>query len=681
MPSSRSRHLAPLALLLSACAAAPSPAGSGPAKPPASAASPAPTASAPKDTCAPEARKPKASPALEVRVSGVEALAKGKPQVALQAFTKAMDHSPSDVVAFALHAAATADVAEERLRSGRSFGRLKPLAIEPVAPPHKNLSKAAASPPVTLKPAGEEVHNGDWFGWVLGQGLANPLEFGVGGEVPPMFGSTFGEQPVFATYMKPSVSVVRYGPGLLVTGIEGKGLRALQVEPLIAAAFEASTKNAPVDSIWAEVRFVDVVGSTLLATIAHEGDGLKTKSEGFLVGFDLEKDKIAWVTDAGVGNAHATYATGAHVVTAFSEGTTSKVNVIDVATGAVVASESVPDRVFYVIGDGPKVWAWTNTKVYRFTLSSAPAVPEARLGALVWESGEVASGLDDIQRCWLDNAVIALDHRDGPAVLAAVDHLPSDSSARKALEAAGDFLVARAQGASGLDLTERTPIPAEAPAGAVVGKDAGTKVAAPKRLVAIKDPALEPLKPPFLEAPAPLYSTMRLDLFPMRYANTSLEGAFAHGGKTFLNYGRRFVATLEGDELKSLVDLKPLLASSGPAPAATMYFFTLVDGVAYGVVLPPGSPTGFIVALDPQTGKVLWKTATTIFPRPFMVFGGHLLAAQNQGKTGELVMLRLADGQVASTTKTKEPINDLGWDGRGAIYVMLQGKREHFTLK
>ena len=64
-----------------------------------------------------------------------------------------------------------------------------------------------------------------------------------------------------------------------------------------------------------------------------------------------------------------------------------------------------------------------------------------------------------------------------------------------------------------------------------------------------------------------------------RRCGVELGAAFAHGGKTFLNYGRRFVATLEGDELKSLVDLKPLLASSGPAPAATMYFFTLVDGV------------------------------------------------------------------------------------------------------
>lgn len=680
MRSSRPRSLAPVALVLVACAAAPAPSGPRP-DPTVASAKPAPIPAAPADTCTPELRKPKDTPALALRSKGIDALASGKAQVALKAFYDAMELVPNDVVSFALHTAATADLSEERMRSGRSFGRLKPVVVDSVAPPHKTLSKATAAPKATLTRDGEEPHFGDFFGWVTTQGLTNPIEFGVNGEVPAIFGPAFGEQPVFATYMKPSVGVVRYGPGLLVVGKEGEGVRALQLEPLIAAAFADSTKSGAPDTVFPEVRFVDVVGSLLIATIAHDGDGNKLKPEGFLVAFDLEQSKVAWVSEAGAGNAHAAYATGTHVVTAFSEGTTSKINVLDVATGAIVSSESVPDRVYYLLGDSAKVWAWTNSKVHRFKLSSASPVPEARLGEVVRDGEGPRSGLDEVQRCWLGNAVIALDHRDGPAVLAAADHLPSDASARKALEATGEFLVAKAGGAQGLDLTELTPIPAEAPSGPVIGKDSGPKLPPPKRLVPVKDPAVEPLKPPFMEPPAPLYATLRLDLFPMSYANSSLEGAFIHGTKTILNYGRRFVATLEGDEVKSIVDLKPLLGTKPGAGAATVYFFTVIEGVVYAVVLPPGSPTAFLVALDPSTGKVLWKTPSTLVARPFQLFGKYMLAAQNAGKGGELLMLRPSDGQVVSTTKTKDPIYDFGWDGRGVLYVMLQAKREHFILK
>lgn len=683
-------RLAAFFLLASACSGG----GPEPARPIASAsAAPTPSAvatapAAPKVTpCDPDKRPPKTTLAQEERTKGVTALAQSKPADAMKSFEKVMDQNPSDIVAFTLHIAATADMAEERQRAGRTFGRLKPLKVEGAVPPHKLLVKADKAPATTFKKTAEEKNNGDFYSWLMQMGLDNRAVLGDGGEMPSMFGPAFGDMPMYASQFTEDYGLVRYGPGLLVLGEETQGMRAVQLEFLLVDVFKDQTKLAQPETVFPEARYVTVVGSTLLAELAHDGDGQNVKGDGVVVAIDLLEDKIRWISDWKVGNSYSVYTTGTHYVTAFTEQAgPGKINVLDIATGDLVASEAVPFRVDYIVGKGNKVYVWGYEKTLTFELSSAPALPPAKLGRLVKDDSVGGAKLDPGQQCWLANAALALDHRDGKGVLAAIEHLPEDTSATRALQAAGDFLIARASGTPGIDLTEKQAVAAQYVADAFTRKDGPKSTTAPKRLTKAKDPIANPPKPPYPPPPTPLYSNMRLDVFPMRYGMWNIEGGFPKGEDVILIYGRRFVVTLRGSVVQSIVDLKPLLGPEADKTPTPLYFVTVLDGVLYGVVTPgggygPGSEKSYVVAMDPTSGKVLWRSASGVFPRPFQVFGDLMLFAKSDGKTGELVAVRYADGQVVSSMPFKDPIIEFSWDSRGLIYVQTKAGREYYALK
>lgn len=635
--------------------------------------------------CTPDPRGPKTTAAIEPRTKGVKAVGAGRAQEALRLFEKALEQNPSDTASFTLHLAASADLSEERAREGRTFGRLKAQKLEAVAPPHKNLAHAAAHPALTIKRGAEERQQGDWIGWLSDNELKNPVGFAGQVELPAMFGQMFNELAVHSTHVHEQYVIVRYGPGLLVIGQEGKGMRALDLWPFIEEAF-GQVGGAQRDALFPEVRYAEVSGSTLVAQIAHEGDSLKVKPDGFLIGVDLEKDKVLWVSDAQVTNSYASYMTATHYITSFTEGNGGTLNVVDIATGAVVASEKVPARIDYVTGKGDEVFAWGYDRTISFQLSSAPVPVAPKLGALIKDDSQERAALEATQQCWLENAVIALDHRDGKALLAALPNLPDDASVTRALQAAGDFLMARASGTPGLDLTEKVPIPAQFVTEAFVAKNVPKPSTPSARLLPAKDPALQPPKPPFPPSPTPTYSSIRTDLYPSRYGIWHLEAGWPIEDAVVLQYGRRFLVTVQGDQVESIVDLEPLLGDSGKGSARTpAYAVTVLGGVAYVVVSPQttrtSTDTSYIAALDPRTGKQLWRTAPGTLARPIIVFGDYILAAQNKGKGGELLFIRLADGQIVSTTRTRTAIGDFGWDSRGAIFAGLPPKREYFTVK
>lgn len=652
---------------------------------------PAPTSTGlPPVACTPDTRPPRAPAGLAERSKGVDALTSGKPQDALQAFEKVMELNPSDVAAFTLHVAANADIAAERERAGRVFGRVKPIKIETSAPPHKTLVQASKAPIPSLKKLAEEANAGDWLSWMIEKNLHNPIGNVGDGQLPTFFGAQFGDTPMYAAYLGEGYDVARYGPALLILGEQSKGMRAIQLEPLLLSAFEKQTQGATPETIFPEVRIVEIVGSTLIAQLAHEGDGQGVTPDGIVVAIDLEHDKLLWISDEKTGNSYTTYATGTHFVTAFTDPTSGgKINVLDVATGDVVASEPVPYRVDYVVGSGTKVWAWGYEKTMSLELSSAPARSAARLGKLSREESAVTSALDPGRACLVKNAVVALDYRDGPAVALITDQLSEESNTTKVLRAASEFLVARAKGTAGIDLTEKSPMPVQFVPNALLRKDGPKPTGSPKRFIAAKDPIEEPVKPPFMEAPTPLYSTTRLDIYPMRYGIWNIEGGYSYGDDVILVYERRFIVTIRDNQVINIVDMKPLLGDKskelGNVPAA--YFVTVLRGVVYALVTPPQpstpntAATGYVVALDPVSGKILWRTDNGLFARTFVVFGEYMLVGRNRDKTSELSLLRMSDGETVRTQKLKQPLNDFGWDPRGLVYAGLPAKREYFNLK
>ncbi len=656
----------------------------------------------PRPACGPEQVAPSPNVDVANREQALAAIVQGRTMEALRALDRALEANPSDIAAFTLRVAVNADVAEDRQKAGRTFARLRPTSADLAAPPHKNPGGGVKGPAPTLKRVKEERQASDWFTWVAQAGMKNPVGFGAEGEMPPMFGQTFNEQPVYASYGGPDYTIVRYGWGMLVLGQEGKGMRAVNLEHFLAEGFKAATKSAPPNTLYPEVRFATVAGDKLVALLAHEGDGQSTKADSFIVAIDLAKDKTAWVSDAGLGNAYSAHVTRTHVVTASSDQSGGKLNVLDLATGDLVASEPLPSRAEYVVGKGNQIFAWGYDKLLTFELSPAEAPAAPNLGALLREEHGAARSFDKDQACFLSNAVNALDRRDGAKAVRWAEGLPDESSVAKAIRAAGDFLIARASGTKGIDLTEKIPVPAQWLPTATIRKEATpAKPAPPLKFVAAKDPSVEAPKPPFTPQPRPTYSQIRIDRYPMQYGTLNLEGAFAYEGETFLVYGRRYVVTLHDTEVAGIIDLKPLLGDgargSGVTPAS---FVTVLDGVAYVVVAPTGGgyePPGaspksankvgaaasgsYAVALDPRTGKVLWRTAPGLLAKPITVFGDTLMVGQNDDKSGQISLVRLADGQVVQTLKTKTPISDFGWDGRGLVYVNDATKRLYFTLR
>ncbi len=624
-------------------------------------------------------------------MTALAAIADGKQEEAVKVLEKVLEATPSDVVAFSLHAAASFDLTERRLAAARRLAALRPLRAEPLAPPHKNPGAGKAAPPPTLQKLSESSNVVDWFTWLGGVGIEEPVQHS--GDLPAMFASELGDQGLFERYPQDGFLVARYGPSTLVIGKEGAGVRALRLDDQLVAAFQNSLSGKQVgpDSLFPEVRFAAVVGSSLIAQLVLDGDGGAIKSNAAVVAIDLESDKTSWITDDHTGNSQTSYATGSHLVTAFAEDNSAKLQVVDLATGQVVASQPLSFPASHVVGKEGKVYAWGPGKLAAFQLGHAPARPAAKLGKLSPGDATAAATMDASARCHLENAIIALDHRDAKAVLAAQAKLPETSGASKVLRAAGDFLLARADGVRGIDLTEKQPVPVELVASARVRADGPKPKPVTTRVTAAKDPALDPPKKQFGQGPRPLYSRKRLDHYPQRYGTGSIRGAFSHEDETYLLYGNRYVVVVKDEQVDKIWDLLPLVGPKRPGVSTATSFETVIDGVVYAVVSPQvtyhahGSTmsSSYVVAFDPGSGKVLWRTPAGVVPAPFLVFEEALITVQAKGTNHEIAIYRLSDGRLVSTTAVKGPINTFHWDGRGALVLTPPSSvnKQYFQVK
>lgn len=672
---------------LSACSATPR----EPTPPATSAATPTTVAtaapSAPPRTselaCSPDARTIKSGH----RATGLERVAARKYQQALSELELALDEKPSDLGAFSLHAIAEAEVAAARADASKLYLRLKPSKVEPVAPPRKLLIKADKAQAVTLKQIKEASYGGDWLAWAEGAGIKSALGFGSSDETAGAFPDSFGELGLVGSYFDGEAMVARYGQATIVVRHETLGLRAVDLDKQVVEAFRSSVAGGVPDSIFPEVRFAAVVGSTLVVELAHEGDGANVKSDGALLAYDLELDKVRWVSDLRVSNTYTFFTTGSHVVVAFEDDKTTSLAAVDVATGEVVAKQSLPFAADHIVGKGKAFHvSGGGDKVVTFELSQAPERPQPKLGQTLALLPAAQPTVIVPMACFLGNALVALDQRDGKSLMAIASQLPDTSSAGKVLKAAAEFLSARAEGTAGLDLTEAQPTPVAYVEGPLVMK--GAKLAAvTKRAVTAKDPTVQPPKAPFPEGPRQLYAAKRYDIYPQRYGVGGIHGAYAWGNELGLLYGNRYVVVVVGDEVKRVYDLAPLLGPGGKGGKTATSFSTVIEGVLYAVVSPTagygsGGSSAYVAAVDLKTGKVLWRTAPGVVTSPFSIFGDALVTATTKNGRSSLVLHRLGDGQLLQTTPLTDVASSLGWDSRGVLYVgAANNKKQFFQVK
>lgn len=691
-----------------------------------------PAAPASLPMCAPDARREKPSTSLADRRTALEALAKGQSSEALASLEEALRKRPTDLAAFTFRAAVSAERNALREEITKRAERTRPEALPAIAPPHKTLARVETLPKlgaVTLKRLSEERHNSDLYAFLEQKKLPNVFQPPQAPDMLSLLPESLGELSMGAIRYFEGHNIVDYGPAVVMIADDGGATRSLSLLAPITEGFKAVLKpsapprpaDAPAQaaspiqidptSINPHVRFSAVLGSLLVAELAHDGDGLAAKPDGFLVAYDLVTDKLAWVSDASVANAYSFHASGGRIVAAFSRTTEeerrvarasytkapagdAKLVVIDASTGKTVATAPLAGRVDHVLGTKDRIFAWGDEGVETFEITAAAPSPKTELGGLVkLEAGVSAIPVGDVTRCWLTNAAIALDHRDGPALLEIARVLPEASSLSRGLQAAGEFFEDRAAGRAGLDLTEVEPVLVH-PLPAPKVKSGGAKVAA-RRFVPVKETELfypSPTQEPKKGVSRPLfavniYPNGPSHLYPPAFGLAELLWVVRRDRSVVLAYGSRFVVTLRDDAVQKTFDLAPFWLTdapplAGPRPVA---FMTFLDDRLLVVNNPtsydPASSTAFISSLDPDSGETVWRTEAGVLARQPIFFEDHVVTLLVRGKTSELVAFRRVDGQATTKVSFPEVAMDIAWDGRGAVVVTLPKEKKYFTFR
>ncbi len=687
--------------------------------------------------CTPDERKEKPSASLEARQRGIEALSKGKVPDALEAFREGLAVRPSDLASFTFRSAAERERELAREALSKATEKIKPVEAAAIAPPNKTVARADKLPKVgavTMKRLSEERHDNSTTTFLERMDIDDPFAHEWGVDVVSNFPQELGELGMGSSQFYPDHAVVHYGPALLMVGDNEGGIRAINLLAPLTEGFRAVLKPAAppppptsspasipppmVDSssINAEVRFAKVVGSILVAQLSHEGDGISVKPDGFLVGFDLATDKLAWVSDANVSNAYTFYASGAYVVGAFGTTTNeersrarqaytkppagdSKLVVIDLATGKTISTAPLAGRADYVYGKGNRLYAWEEDSIETFEITESPPAPKTELGALSrFEAAAGAIPSGDNTKCWLQSAAVAFDHRDGPALLAIAKVLPEETALTKGLVAAGEFFVDRAGGRPGLDFTEIEPVTFSPIASAKVRTDGPKKTVVAKRFTPVKESELyypsgrlPDLKPgeKRAEFAQNAYPNGPSHLYPREYGIEGIHWVWRSEKTAIMAYGQRYVAIAKDDVASKVIDFAPFGSKVGVKEVKDGYrplaFITYLDQSLLLVTNPssydPKAPTAYMAMVDAATGTTLWRTEAGVLARPPIIFEDYLATVINRGTSSELVAFRRHDGQAATRVSFPDPATDFGWDGRGALFITLPKERKYFTFR
>ncbi|NUO49770.1 MAG: hypothetical protein HOV80_13020, partial [Polyangiaceae bacterium] len=660
---------------------------------------------------------------------------------AIEAFREGLAVRPSDLASFTFRSAADRERELAREALSKATEKMKPLEVAAISPPNKTVARADKLPKigaVTMKRLSEERHDHNTSAFLKRVDINDPYAAQPGADVISHFPQQLSELGMGSSQYYPDHTVVHYGPALLMVGDSTGGIRSINMLGPLTDGFRAVLKPAaapaapaplptasPVSipppmvdssSINVEVRFAKVVGSILVAQLSHEGDGMSVKPDGFLVGFDLANDKLAWVSDAKVSNAYTFYASGAYAVGAFGTTTNeersraraaytkppagdSKLVVIELATGKTITTQPLAGRADYVYGKGNRVYAWEEDSIESFEITESPAAPKTELGSLTrFETAAAAIPSGDNTKCWLRNAAVAFDHRDGPALLAIAKVLPDDASLTKGLVAAGEFFVDRAGGRPGLDLTEIEPITFSPIASAKVRTDGPKKTVTTKRFTPIKESELyypsgrmPDLKPgeKRAEFAQNAYPNGPSHLYPREYGVESIHWVWRSDKTAVMAYGQRYVAIAKDDVASKVIDFAPFGSKVDVKEIAGGYrplsFVTYLDQSLLLVTNPnsydPKAPTAYMAMVDLGTGTTLWRTEAGVLPRPPIIFEDYLATVVNRGTSSELVAFRRHDGQAAVRVSFPEPATDFGWDGRGALFITLPKERKYFTFR
>jgi len=282
--------------------------------------------------------------------------------------------------------------------------------------------------------------------------------------------------------------------------------------------------------------------------------------------------------------------------------------------------------------------------------------------------------------CFVLRAVSALDHRDGAAALDALDLADGrESKVIDGLRAAARFVIQVKDHPD--DLIDPTSVPllkidvarlsssvhgerhSLGPAPKIIRRtveaissirmrDLVRKVDILKHKISRRQTlsSLEDAQTPAVFAPT--LSTVPAPL-PETYGLTPVARTFARGEDGVLFFGQRYVASIHGRRVKSVIDIAALAFETG---GQIPELFGAIDGTTLflgplGTRTSPVSSTthAFVTAIDLASGKVLWRSEPRVSTTNLVIIGDYILSACTLAvDKSALFLLRSDTGEIVS---------------------------------
>jgi hypothetical protein len=374
------------------------------------------------------------------------------------------------------------------------------------------------------------------------------------------------------------------------------------------------------------------------------------------------------------------------------------INVLDLATGALVTRATLSFTPEYVVTKGDHIWAvaWGRTAELE-VIGGLPRQAAAK-------SAAEEKPIDPRMRCALRRSLAALDQRDGGGALREVEQLEK-TPLTLALKGAASFIErAKTEPDSVVDLTAKRPIVVDPTVRAEtsVSMSSGEKVPKLRKIEPARaNPAARKKRSPDGPEPVPeaqddgIEPTEDVSFeMPDSYGGDSLVRGWSFSDGNVVQYGDNYLAILDGMKTKNVFDISRLRAPRN-ANKDVEEDVTLVDVALRGSMLYIGLSStgdGTIIALNASTGAVVWKSSRIASLVHFVMFREYLFAAgipDASNGASAIVLLSGASGEIASTTNLQGLPIGFGYlasshdiaDGKAVLAVQYSGRFDKYRIE
>ncbi len=633
-----------------------------------------------------------------LRIEALRALDEGRASIAKQKLEEVLKRHPGNYAAGALLEGVNATIDKHKSKALQAFESIK--RVRPTRAPEDYTLKRAIEAPKGPVPALSNMRQQrnnvtDTDNWFAQNGLTMPTltHDKLPAHVPATLAGSGFEQAIDHG----DHTIVIFGPNVAVLRPDGAVVRVFDL-----TIFNMARHRPRV--MWAQARDGVLYLMTSNMHYASESNG----KNAYLSAIDLDDGALRWRSQPLVGNSYNFVMAGGYLLSGYGFTAESDyLYVLERSTGKVAKRIALGTKPEIILRSGGALYVRGYDVDYRFDLGAVDETPPRPVdeGIEVTEArlfGDRYAPSDD-DRCRVDAAMLHLDHgryADAAAALWKVDREYKNAPAIDALRR----FINTAQSGATIDLQRR---PVTVDGAQDIGKR-GRHPALPSepvpRLVqksvqhnAISDVdnwlrlyggdhAARRVPNPWTSEAGDLPASV-----PLKYGPYDITAMMDHGDHVAIIYASRFVAIAAGGKAEAILDLTPLL---GPAVAANHYAALMqpdpawaqrAGGVVYigagtGVYAPAGDK-GYITAIDPQSGAVLWRSAPHVSSMGFAIRGSYIFSGYGiHGQPSAVFVIDRQSGRTVGRTAVDSPPSHLVLKG-AEVYLRTYDRDYVFTIR